>query len=373
MGFKMFKFILFFLLAPLGTLHADTMEDMLFELADQPQIIDYTSQIDTISKKQGVLLNWKVSNALRVDVEDGFFNRTYPNLAHEGYIEVWPEETSQFTLIAYGANGSRISRSLTIKVNKLRPEIVYFQASEEAIDSVRPVRLSWKVKNASIVDIHDGFRNVTYPNLGRENSIEVWPEKSSFYTLWMTGEFGNRSSERILIKFEDVTPKILSFSTSTYQGLPGDRIDLKWLTQNAEHVSLELDHGNRIDYHDKLAASGSFSFILEAPTRCKLTVTNKYSQTISHELEVKMANPPAKLKYFYSSHSNTHQGGQIQLSWDVEYTKSIRIKKNGVPVQGIFSAKGHLVDTPLQTTNYELEYQGFDNIVHRTMTSVKVH
>jgi hypothetical protein len=43
------------------------------------------------------------------------------------------------------------------------PIIEFFRSSEGSIDSVRPVRLWWKVQNANRVDVYDGFKNTVYP------------------------------------------------------------------------------------------------------------------------------------------------------------------------------------------------------------------
>ena len=86
-----------------------------------PTIEYYRAAATTIYKVQAVGLSWKVSGASRVDVWDGFRQTTYPNLQHEGYIEVWPESTADYVLYAYNADNQYATSKLTINVVKVDP------------------------------------------------------------------------------------------------------------------------------------------------------------------------------------------------------------------------------------------------------------
>lgn len=79
------------------------------------------------------------------------------------------------------------------------PRVEFYQAYPQIIDKVQAVRLSWRVQNAVRVDIYDGFRDTTIPDLGSENFIEVWPSRSANYVLYAYGAEGQVTTARMTV------------------------------------------------------------------------------------------------------------------------------------------------------------------------------
>jgi hypothetical protein len=123
-------------------------------------------------------------DATRVDIFDSTKNITYSALGNENSIEVWPEQTTTYTLYAYGGQGRYESRQLYVVVYETR--IVQFSAYPQVVQfrvPPQPVRLFWQVQNASRVELIDGFTGATYPQLAERGSIDVYPEQNAIYTL----------------------------------------------------------------------------------------------------------------------------------------------------------------------------------------------
>jgi hypothetical protein len=192
---------------------------------------------------QAVRLSWKVQNAARVDVYDGFRNTTYENLGQENYIEVWPEKTSKYVLYAYGSNGEVVTQELTIAVDYYPVIVELFEASPRVTDPRQPVKLWWKIRNARIVDVFDVTKNMTYPNLGNENYIFVYPEKTSRYILQARGDGNQMQQLELTIYVRQYQPTIDFFHASTYVTQANEAVMLKWKVSHA--VRAEIFDGSK--------------------------------------------------------------------------------------------------------------------------------
>lgn len=212
-----------------------------------PTIEYYNASHAVVHLVQAVRLSWKVHNAVRVDVYDGFRNTTYEQLGNENYIEVWPEKTAKYILHAYGANGEISSRELTILV-EFHPILVdQFTAAPQVVDPRQAVKIWWRVQNARIVDIFDVTLSTTYPNLGLENYIMVYPEKTSRYILMARGD-GNRIEQRELIVYvREYEPTIEYFHAGTYLVNPGEGVLLRWKVSHAVRAEI-FDGSKNVSY-----------------------------------------------------------------------------------------------------------------------------
>lgn len=208
-----------------------------------PVVEIYQASSEVIHAVQAVRLSWKIHNAVKVDVYDGFRNTTYENLGPENYIEVWPERTSKYVLYAYGANGEVVTREVTIAVDYYPIIIDFFDASPRVTDARQPVKLWWKVQNARIVDVVDVTKATTYPNLGNENYIFVYPEKTSNYILYARGDGNQVQQVELTVYVRQYQPTIDFFHASTYVTQANEPVMLKWKVSHA--VRAELFDGSK--------------------------------------------------------------------------------------------------------------------------------
>lgn len=261
-------FVSFLLLTPLAS-------------AAMPLIEIYNASVTQIDRIQPIRLNWKVQNAVRVDVYDGFRNTTYPLLGSENYIEVWPERTATYTLIAYGNQNEVQKRDITIYFAPM--VIEYFQASTTFITSRQPVRLWWKVQAASQVDLFDGFKNETYANLGNENSIEVWPERTATYSLFVRGQ-GQTITQQITVVVQLPPPIIHVFTASPMWIRPFENVRISWATANTTSVDVEnLTNGQTFN---QLPPQSSLDLSFERTSTLLIRARNSLGEVVYQQLTV---------------------------------------------------------------------------------------
>jgi hypothetical protein len=251
-----------------------------------PTIEFYRASTLLVETIQPVRLDWKVKDAVRVDVYDGFRNTTYPNLGNQNYIEVWPEKTARYILYAYGSAGEVQAREITIEWPPLTIES--FQASVLSITQRQPVRLSWKVRGATRVDVYDGFKNTTYTALGNQNYIEVWPETTASYRLYAYGQ-GQTLTRDITIEVQSWKPAISWYTAST-QAIPFPRpVTIYWQVQNAASVLIRDNTTGQI--YQGLAAYGNIEVLPQRTTTYTLQVVGIRGGEVFQNLTINVAQP----------------------------------------------------------------------------------
>ena len=181
--------------------------------------------------------------------ERAVINKDYPETETEappekkkelnGTIEVFPMETTSFTLVAVNTEGEQ--REETVKVTVLEdPEIISFTASDYTVDLGDSVILRWDTRAADQVFLN-GER------IGPRYSKEVYPDGSTPYVLTARNKIGDRKRTiTIAVRCDDVAaplpppepPRIHRFNISSPVIAPGESSVLSWTTDHAEKVYL---------------------------------------------------------------------------------------------------------------------------------------
>ncbi len=154
-----------------------------------PRVEFYQASPQIIEKQQPVRLSWRVQNAVRVDIYDGFRDTTISDLGTENFIEVWPNRSANYVLYAYGAEGQVSTATMTVYFSPL--QIEYFTASTYIASPGQAIRLNWSSRSAARVDIFDSTLNTNYANLNMPSgSIEVYPFQTTTYTITVYNQLG---------------------------------------------------------------------------------------------------------------------------------------------------------------------------------------
>ena len=355
---KLFRALYFILLmvlaAPFSSAQADIMEDMLYENLN-PKIEFFRPNQFSVAVGEPVLLSWSVQFARNIELQNETTGDKYQNLPESGSIQLFPNQTSVISLVASSQSGQTHTHTLQIQVVASPLKIVRFSASQTSIDSIQPVRLSWLVENAVNVDIYDSFRNQSYVNLGNQNYIEVWPERSAYYLLTATDAYGKKETARLEITFIDRRPKILAFQASSLQVAPGQMVSLSWTSANAQSVELIVNDGRSEQRYSELPAKGRLELPIDRESRCQLLVKNERGEVVSQSLVIRILQPQSEINFFYSSQVNISVGQTIDLRWQVSGVERIEILRNGVPINfGILPLQGQIQDRPTTDTSYQL-------------------
>jgi hypothetical protein len=162
-----------------------------------------------------------------------------------GSMEVFPLETTKFTLVAVNSDGVKQEESIEVKVLAV-PEIISFTASARLIDPGESVILDWETRGAEQVFLDDGGKDPwrTGPNY----SHEVRPKETTTYKLTARNKVGDRHGIiEITVRRPGAPgvalplkpPRIHRFHISSPVIAPGESTVLSWVTDHAEKVYLK--------------------------------------------------------------------------------------------------------------------------------------
>lgn len=183
-------------------------------------IKSFTTDITSVSPGNPATLSWETVDSVDTLVlDDGLGNMTdlLPLTNDgEGTIEVTPEETTTYRLIAIQGDASNTH---TIKVIAgAAPEIGSFNASKELVKAGETLDLAWSVTGADSLSLDPGGEDVS-----EMNTITVAPEENTTYTLSATNEFGTSTAQ--------VTVSVITGPVPTHRYVAShpENDDLKWV------------------------------------------------------------------------------------------------------------------------------------------------
>lgn len=200
----------------------------------QPRILRFSASPATILQGRKSTLTWQTQDAVSVDIP-GVNTGLPPN----GSVEVMPDQTTPYTLIARGTNGEATAATVVTVQAGPRPTIVEFRADPIQIVEGDSSTLRWNVQGADTVEIAPGLGRVD-----AAGSRSVTPATTTTYTLTATNEFGSTTSQATV----EVIPRvrIISFTAdpSTIRR-PGQPVNYTWRTENALYVIIDGGIGQR--------------------------------------------------------------------------------------------------------------------------------
>lgn len=162
--------------------YTETKRELRIAPEPMPTIGFYCASSECILSGQNTKLEWIVRNALRTEViiSDG----TVVGEGHDGAVSVAPIRTETYQLRGYSKDDPKVFVEQTIKVEVLEQvKIIDFMADHDSIIESEKVVLTWKVQNATSIDISPLVGNVT-----RLKKITVSPNKTTVYRLTARNE-----------------------------------------------------------------------------------------------------------------------------------------------------------------------------------------
>lgn len=210
------------------------------------EIKDFTANPDRVAAGQTVVLQWEVFNAADVYLGD-------KKVEPKKKIEVKPEETTVYTLVAKGKKDKELTKEIKVVVPPL-PEIISFKATPPVITQWDLSLLEWETANAKLVYISDGGGEEPPPGEPTETGKEgiegkiaeqselsgtavVSPLETTAYTLVVENSVGVKVKKSIKVNVI-LPPEIISFTASEQTIKKDSTVLLAWRTANAEQVFL---------------------------------------------------------------------------------------------------------------------------------------
>lgn len=231
-----------------------------------PVILSFTATPLEINLWEKSLLEWKttgaeslyirgdpenqnyVINPKRVQKERTIIDEDYPEAEKKepaekegelnGSVEVFPLETTTFTLVAVNKVGVKREESVEVKVLE-PPEIISFISTHRTIDLGESVILKWETRDAEQVFLNGDRVSPRY-------STEVRPGETTTYKLTARNKVGDRHNTVIvLVRCPDEEPPpptdpptIHRFHISSTKIAPGEPTVISWVADHADKVYL---------------------------------------------------------------------------------------------------------------------------------------
>jgi hypothetical protein len=237
--------------AAAGKLPAETVA----RPAPDPVIVSFQAEPDQIDKGATTVLLWKVTGSSQVKIEPGI-----GLVSSQGTRTVSPLKTTEYELKAIADIGV-IARRVKVIVNAARPpSIVNFRAEPSNLDKGGGSTLRWSVTGAAKIRIDPGLNG-----LPAQGEALVSPEQSTVYTLVAEGGEGQASAQLIVHVAAPQQP-IIFFEAVPATMTQGQNSELRWSTQNADHVMIEPTVGVK-------STNGSVYVAPDRTTRYTLTAT----------------------------------------------------------------------------------------------------
>jgi len=184
-----------------------------------PVIASFTASPALISNGESSLLEWAVTGAATVTLDNGIGPVTGDNY------RVTPTTTTTYTLTVTSPSGAVVTAQTTVSV-VLKPIIAGFSASPAVIGPNQSSTLSWSVVGATAVSIDQGIGPVS----NTTGSVQVSPTQATTYTLTATNSLGGFSvsvTAKTTVKVSATpAPFIASFNASAPSVSPGTAVTL---------------------------------------------------------------------------------------------------------------------------------------------------
>jgi hypothetical protein len=190
------------------------------------EITDFRATPTTIVLGETSQLAWTTRNARDVTISG--IGPVRPT----GSVVIEPRETTTYTLVATGENGTVERSSVVVVVTPRmdRPRIVTFAANPVSILEGESSRLTWNVEGADTVVIS------TIGNVGLTGESPVAPLTTTTYLLTATNRQGVSTSQvTVNVRIPDVRLEACVADPAIIQRV-GDASTLRWRASNASQV-----------------------------------------------------------------------------------------------------------------------------------------
>lgn len=303
-----------------------------------PVVALFKTSRKQITLGEPIRLSWEVFDADTIDM--------YPSserVPAKGMMDVYPDETTQYTLVARNKIGAR---EISVEVVLPAPRIRYFDATDTHIQIGFPTIFHWEVENGAELELDMGIGNVT----GR-SFTEALLTKPGICTLTARNKSG---IDTATLDLSIDLPEILSFYAGNDTIRLGEANVLHWDIANAEKIFLEPAN---LEFFEETGTE----VYPDKTTTYTLRAVNDAGE-VSESLTLHL--PPPKILHFGTDKELSTEGEPIELFWNIENAFQVSID-HGI---GEVEPSGHTKFKPVQAYTYlTLTATGHSGEVKRTI------
>jgi len=330
-------------------------------------VVSFTVDPATVPANGQAQLCYEVENASSVRIEPNIGER---KPATKECLTVSADQTTTYTLTAFGSDGKTTSRQVTLNVD-VPPlaKIVRFEVSRDngpGGENDVQFRLCYEVRNAEHAEIdNDGGAVI----LDEPRCQQVKPERTTTYTLTATGSDARTISRQVTVdatKPPPPLPQVLNFSALPPIIVAGEKAQLCFQLKDA--TSVQIDSGV-----PHLEAGTERQCVSVSPiktTTYTLTALNSEGKTDKKQTTLKVTKPALQIINFTSQPNSLEGAGSVRLCYEVLNADGLQID-NGVGE--VRPANKGCVNTRVdETTTFTLTATGADGRVAKRQARVEV-
>lgn len=205
----------------------------------------FSASTNSISKGQSVTLNWQTTDATMVTITAtaGSSTRTVESTSKaSGTINDSPTQTTTYSAVATGANGSTTPQTATVQVAQpVPPTVTSFTASPMYVSAGQPSTISWVTANATSVSITpaviQGEDTGPLPTTG---SSLTPVNSTTTFTITATGPGGTSAPATVTV----TVPFTISLTATPSTITPGSSAALAWQISGGTATGLSIKDGS---------------------------------------------------------------------------------------------------------------------------------
>ncbi len=279
----------------------------------------------TIDPGMSSILRWEVSGAARLELatKEGAVIELLPKDLEAGQVEVHPEQTTRYVLMAWGKDGVQLSREARVSVRTDVLRIVDFEAAPRAIRAGQAITLSWTTEHATALRLFakDGAEVALGDASKAQGSVKVEPRRSTTYVLRASNE---RAVEEATVAVEVEAALDAELFVDRSKIDFGQETILRWRSRSASRIVIRSGEEVLIDSTTEL--SGSLAIAPQAATAYELTAHGD-AGTATATVAVKVA--PVIDRFTSVSSGPMAPGADVDLQWTVRGADAVRISSVG--------------------------------------------
>jgi AAA domain-containing protein len=333
-----------------------------------PKVVSFTVEPATVPANGQAQLCYEVENANSVNIEPNIGER---KPATKECLPVSVEQTTTYTLTAFGADGKTTNGEVTLMVEgPPLAQIVRFEVSRDiglGGENDMQFRLCYEVRNAERAEIDNDGGPVT---LGEPHCQQVKPEQTTTYTLTATGSDGQSISRQVTVdatKPPPLLPQILNFTALPPTIMEGEKAQLCFQLKDAS--SVQIDSGV-----SRLEARTDKQCVSVAPiqtTTYTLTAVNSEGKFTTKQTTIKVRKPAPQIASFNARPNSLEGPGSVQLCYEVVHAGSLQINHSVGEVRP--ANNGCINATVAETTTFTLTATGSEGRVAKSQVTVTVN
>jgi hypothetical protein len=290
-----------------------TVEVIPPAIKSEPKIIVFDADRKVLIRGDSTALHWETAHASRIELDEAAVN---PG----GDIEIRPDHTTTYQLMAFNESGKSVRDAVTITVEDLpRDEIAEIQELLKSLGY-----------DAGVADGLPGPRTRT--------AIEAFQNEAG---LSVTGLPSRYLAAKLRETHGSVpAPQILVFKSDRQKIARGETLNLRWETATAEKVSLN-PLGN-------VEASGERLVRPADTTEYELVATNRVGRSVRKTIAVHV-EVPLEIESLKADRQRIDPNDKTAIHWQTSGAERVEL----IPF-GEVDLSGSKAVSPDKTTTYEL-------------------